>query len=642
MSLADLVLGSSRIDPTAGRPVTDIITFVQAPWGLNTRLYPVQRVILKAHYGIALDDNEHGLPLDVPIPDDHPLREEYGDRRGYYKHRVVISDWHRQNYQYMTEAGYLRYLYDNGRCNIREVVPGDERRKLVLSIGRRSGKTYISSCIAAYETYKLISKGDPHAYYAVSDSNVIQIISVATDKDQAKLLYREVLGHYSNCDFFGPYMANYTQSFATFQTPVDIERHGTAKDNPKARFSVMATFKSCVAKGLRGSGNIVVILDEVAHFTDGGQSSADEVWQAINPSQAAFSPKDEYGIPVGAVEARSILISSPLGRQGFFFNRFQMGMEGDATMLCIQAPTWEVNPGIPADYFETEYKSDPPAFFTEFGAEFSDRTRGFLEGPELLACIDPKLRGVRRGAPRSPHYLGLDLGLVGDGTAVAIGHVDQLDRIVLDYIDVIQAGVGDFEGVDRLDFDTVADWIAGLSRKFYIAGGMFDQWSGIPLEQALMKRGLKQVRSEHLTKPKNSQIWKNFRDMLYDRRLVLFDHPIEPGEEHCAYIKELLELQEEVQSKYVIKVAAPNAQGKHDDMSDALARMVWMATQNLGNPRVLTGTGPNGRTRLGQESATHAAKKAIMHARRRSLMGGSHPDRQKYRVNGLGKLVRRK
>ena len=50
----------------------DIITFIESPWGLNLRLYPVQRVLLKAHYGLALDDNAQGFDLTQPIPLDHP------------------------------------------------------------------------------------------------------------------------------------------------------------------------------------------------------------------------------------------------------------------------------------------------------------------------------------------------------------------------------------------------------------------------------------------------------------------------------------------------------------------------------------------------------------------------------------------
>ena len=73
-------------------------------------------------------------------------------------------------------------------------------------------------------------------------------------------------------------MANNTMSYARFQTPMDIERHGSYSAN-SAKATLKVTFRSCVAKGLRGA-NICVILDEVAHFTDKGQSGAEAVYNA--------------------------------------------------------------------------------------------------------------------------------------------------------------------------------------------------------------------------------------------------------------------------------------------------------------------------------------------------------------------------
>ena len=60
--LSDIVMGAGRVKGTENRSVVDIITFIESEWGLKMRLFPVQKVILKAHYGIPLDDTEKTIP----------------------------------------------------------------------------------------------------------------------------------------------------------------------------------------------------------------------------------------------------------------------------------------------------------------------------------------------------------------------------------------------------------------------------------------------------------------------------------------------------------------------------------------------------------------------------------------------------
>ena len=158
MGLSDVALSAGKVD-SSNTANANIIEFVESPWGLNMKLFPVQRIILKAHYGIPLDDTT----------------------------TFKISGWQKKDFRDVTEAEYLKILHEEGRCNIGEVVEGEQRREMILSIGRRSGKTTLAACISAFETYKLMKKGDPQEYYGLPASNNIQIISVATDKDQAGL-----------------------------------------------------------------------------------------------------------------------------------------------------------------------------------------------------------------------------------------------------------------------------------------------------------------------------------------------------------------------------------------------------------------------------------------------------------------------
>jgi len=584
--------------------VADVIEFVESDWGLGVELYPVQRVILKAYYGIPLDDTEKTVQVPVgPTP------------------------WRRDAHVEMTEAEYLRYLYSEGRSNIQEVLPEHTRlRELVLSIGRRSGKTFLSACVVAYEVYKLILKGNPQAHYGLKTGS-IGIVSVATGKDQAGLLYGEATHHFAGSAVFGPYIANLTQTYATFQTPSDIERFGRYKDDNTAKATIKVTFSSCIAKGLRGPGNMVIILDELAHFNTVGQSDAKTVYEAITPSTGTFSPKER--MPDGSLgdsDGRVLSISSPLGKQGYFYELFQMGFKGakaSEDMLCIQAPTWEVNPEIAAQFMEKAYAKNPTSFLTEFGAEFSDRTRGWIDrASDLMACVNPALRPKQQAPPRMPHFMGVDVGLVGNGTAVAIGHIED-GRIITDLVDEIKAGHGKYKDLERLDFDEVADWVYGLSRRFYIVEGFFDQWAGIPFEQALSKRGLSQLLSEHMTKNKNSEIFKNAKDMIWDQRVVLYNWPIEVSNEYSSFIWELLQLQATYHSKYITTVEAPNVEGAFDDRADAWVRMVWCASQHLGiGAYIAKASGANARVTPAARSADR--RREFVKSRRM----GSSPDRQ--------------
>ncbi len=577
---------------TGTQRIFNILDYIEQPWGLAMRLFPAQKFLVKLFYF---------LPLDETLPEDPADRIRIPDM---FNTRTLYE---------FTEKEYLSYLYNEGRCNVGE--QDHDRRELILAIGRRAGKTTLSGIFASYEVYRLLNLYNPQNYYGLPNGNRIQLISVATDKDQAGLLFNEVTSHLAKCEYFKPFIANNTLSHVNFRTPYDIDRFGpTSKQTENGRFislngkaTLRVTFKSCIAKGLRGAGNAVVILDEVAHFQDKGQSSAKDIYDAVTPSTAAFSPKNEKGLPIADVESRIILISSPLGKSGKFFELFDLAMhggEGSEKLLAVQAPTWEINPTVPASYYKQKYHSDPIVFAVEHGAQFSDQVTGWIEREsDLMACVDPQLRPKTLGPSRMPHQMGIDVGLVEDGTAIAITHVEG-DKVVLDYHECWYAGTDWRESnphldgaystsysktlanVERLDFDEIAEWIASLTKKFHITEGLFDRWNGIPLEQALHKRGLKQFKTEFFTRDQSSKIFQSAKMFIFDEKLRLYDYPTDPGsKKHSPLIAELLTLQARQISKNLVMVEKPKKAGAKDDLSDALVRSVWLSTELMLNQK---------------------------------------------------------
>lgn len=583
------------IDDGLIRPVKsnifNVLEYIESSWGLNLKLWPVQRFIVKLYYHLPLNDQDKTIEV----------WDMFREKRLYH----------------FTETEYLRHLYNEGRCNIG--VQDHNRQELILALGRRSGKTTLSGIFASYEVYRLLNLHNPQGYYGLPPGNRIQIISVATDKEQASILFNELTAHLTKCEYFKPYIISNTLSDIKFRTPHDIEKYGPGQRTEGGKFqsingkaSIRATFKSCVAKGLRGHGNIVVIMDEMAHYKDKGQSSAKDIYDAVTPSTAAFSPKNPQDTSqyIGDVESRIISISSPLNRTGQFWDLFQAAMSGASEKLAIQAPTWEINPTVPASYYTQKYHSDAAVFMTEHGAQFSDRVRGWIEREEdLLRAVNPERRPVLAGLPRQPHQMGIDVGLKGDGTSFVLTFIEN-GKVVLAYHELWVAGsdwreinphlvgyscdyVKSMKDTGELDFDEIANHIQRLTRRFHITKGIFDRWNGLPLEQALVKKGLAQFESKFFTTDERSKMYQAAKLLMASDQLELYNYPTSNQEggklKHSPLIQELLTLQAEQRSKNVVLVAAPDGQGYHDDLSDALIRSIFLSYNYLVDIKAVFG-----------------------------------------------------
>lgn len=592
MSLSEICAKmASKGEDSSSITDKNILDFLSEPWGLGLgtlsgvpALYPAQRFIIKLYYGLDLDSSDN---RDIVVKDKFNETELYR----------------------FNETEYMHYLYNEGRIN--RLYDGKALPNMVLACGRRSGKTTLTACIIAYELYRLLNKYCPQEYYGIMPEDNIYITCVSTSRQTAKELFDKVTGHMERAEYFRKYRQEPTQQWMYFRTQRDIDRYGR-----KGRTSVGVRVAPCNAKGLRGPGNIIVAFDEMAFFfmdeetglhrsTPSGVDRNDElIYKAVTPSVAKFKKPD------GTPEGRIICISSPGAKMGKFYDEFERGFK-DTTedLFVMQAPSWEIDPTLSTAFLKSKYLANPISFKSEFGAEFSDQRFGWMEDASIIRrCIVPGLQYKTQGIVRVPHFLGMDVGLKEDGTAITVGHwVNEVvegvrkNKLEIDYSEVRFAK--DFDKEHWLPEDSV-EWVLTLCKRFSIHKGLMDQYYGMAIVPLLHQRGQKQFEYRDFTAQLNSTAYSNLLTLVISEEIRFpvdqVPKSTKEGENDSALVQELLTLQAEHTNKYLLKVKAPEREGMHDDLSDSLARMALLAAEyrNKG----YTGTAP---------AAAHEAKSRI-------------------------------
>jgi hypothetical protein len=518
----------------------DIITFTQAKWGLNFKLSPVQEFILRVYYGLPLDETEE----NIRVPDDTGTK--------------TIGMF--------TQRAFMDYLIEEGLINLTTYVAGHQYKELILCLGRRSGKSVLSSIISTYETYKLVKMGNPQEHFKFPSGQQISVTLVSTTEEQAQTMFDMVRTRGADCQYLKDRIMHTTQTY--FDVITDDDRE---KERPKGSVKLQCGGSSSAA--LRGSNNIVVIFDEAAFFQGGdGRSSGSEVYKALTPSILTFGS-----------EGKILLLSSPNGKSGLFYEKYRESFDDTDRILMFQLPSALANPLVDSSFLRSEKRRDKKSFDCEYGAKFMDTLSAWVDDlPEFNKCIDNTLEiNNKRGNKDFQYHWGIDVGLKNDGTAITICHKEN-EKIVIDYSNVWFSGSSDvwdsvnklysenteklFAGYDTIPLEGVVDLIDKLALKYPPFHGWFDQFNGQALHEMLLNKGYRQFDMIGVSAGINMKTFQTCKNLYTGNLLKLPNHPI--------LIPELLTL-EETRSGVNFKVEAPQRQGYHDDISVSLMRAVW-------------------------------------------------------------------
>jgi hypothetical protein len=482
--------------------ILDVISFSENL--LKVYPYRAQEIILKFLYG----GTKFNEDLDITEDD-----------------LKIIESWEIPN-TWLTHG-------ENSKINIlkknKEQFKKDPRnnffRDIVLIIGRRAGKSFLSSLIAVYEAYKLISLKDPHAYYSDGKRKFtgdIWIVNTAVTEKQAKtIIFSYIKDFIYKCPVFEGRIGHETDDMIYLLTDADIKNNEKIKKmgGKSKQGSVVLACGNSNSPALRGHSTVACIYDEMAHYVDSsGKASAEEVYTAIEPSTSTFY---KYG------DGRNIVISSPDLPSGFFYDHYQSAKTVN-TMLLFQIPTWDANSDHTKESLKDKFDKNFDRAMAEYGAHFR-RSGGNVYIPHVM--IDEAI--TRRdswykqkvGNSGIQYYLHIDPAKNSDRWAVMIGHMERrfdsenrifLEHAVEDFSQTFKAESGKVLDPDEI----MDDFVIPLFTKFKIVSVTSDQMFSLEQQKKLKRKGI-HFREMSYNGVMKNKIYETMKDFFITGRIDL-------------------------------------------------------------------------------------------------------------------------
>lgn len=284
---------------------------------------------------------------------------------------------------------------------------------------------------------------------------------------------------------------------------------------------------------IRGYGTDLVIVDEAAFVKD-------EIFQEV------LSPMLAVG------ENEFILLSTPFGKKGYLYNRFD-----DEDWYTQQVST-SANPMVDDDFIEEQRETlTPTQFKQEIKGEFVESSDSFFQREELLNCTTDETVDKTSAIT----FMGVDLAAQGSDSSVYVC-VDD-DGNVFHIEDKSEAPLTDAMGRIR-DLDAIYDFNKIMIDSTGLGEGVVDQ----------VKEDLgRKVEGFKFTNDKKQSLYNTLKNSFQDGELNFYHVPGKNSLPGNKLFNQCLELTYSYTSTGKVRIEHPS--GGHDDYSDSLALAVW-------------------------------------------------------------------
>jgi len=360
-------------------------------------------------------------------------------------------------------------------CTGRQRPPKKQFNEAFAIVGRRGGKSFISSVIACH----LALFHDWQPYLAKGEVGWIMVI--ASDRKQARVILGYIKGILALPIFKGM-----------------VEKELSWEVQLKNRITI--SIQTCDYRSIRGYTCVAAICDEIAFWQSEGANPAKEILTALRPSMATIPGSLLLGL------------STPYARSGILYESYRKHFGQDnSDVLIWKAPTVVMNPTISKKIIERAMEDDYSAGRAEWEADFREDLETFLPSNIIEDAVIP-------GRFMLP-YVGYSYkaftdpsGGRNDSFTLAIAHKeDNTGRYVLDVLEERRPPFGPQDVVNEY---------ADILKKYQINHVRGDRYAGEWVSRAFQDAGISYEASER----NKSEIYLEFAPLMMQGQVDLLDN----------------------------------------------------------------------------------------------------------------------
>jgi hypothetical protein len=362
------------------------------------------------------------------------------------------------------------------QCTGREHPPKVPPGEIYTIVGRRGGKSFISSLVAAY----LGCFNSYRKYLNAGERAVILVL--ARDREQARVCFS--------------YISGIIHQVAPLAAMVVSEKADEIElDN---RVTIMV--KTSDFRSVRGLTLAAVAADEVCFWDSQGVSPDTEIFAALRPAMATIPG------------SKLIAISIPYSKHGQMYeaHREYFGVE-NPDVLVWQAETRTMNPTISKELIQRELERDPDSASAEWLAKFRDDLESAFSVEAVRACIVPGRDELPPSGSISYKCFVDPSGGRHDSFTLAISHRGK-DVAVLDLVREWKA---------PFDPSVVVKEASDIARRYRCSNITGDNYSGEWCVEAFKQHRITYQRSDK----NKSELYLGLIPAINAKQVELLDHP---------------------------------------------------------------------------------------------------------------------